>query len=715
MFMYCRPALQRKPFQTVNKSSLTAVRGLKFAVNTFLQNTIINMYDTCGSIEDARKVFDDIDNPNVYSWNMIIAAYRSHGISQEAFKLFHQMQRTAVQPDNFTFSSILPVCGNVASLNHGFQIHGKIIRCRLQFDVIVMNALIDIYAKCGSVHKARELFDKMRNTDVVSWNSMITGYAQNGALDKALRLFEDMPQQNVVSWNAIMAGYEQNGLVDKALQIFKQMQLTSVKPNSATFVGILQSCAKMGALEQGMEIHQEIIESGFGSDIAVVTSLMDMYAKCGEVQQARRLFDKMHIADVISWNALIAGYVRNGLLEEALEIFMQMEFASVKPNSATFVNILPACAKMRALEQGMEIHRKVIAFGFTSHVVITALIDVYAKCGRVQMACKLFEKLNYPDVVSWNTMITGYVQNGVLDKALQLFKEMPQRDVISWTTIVAGYAQNGFCDKALEFFKQMQLTGVIPNSATFASVLPACAKMGALEQGMEIHQKIIESGFLSEIVATSLLDMYAKCGSIRKARELFNKMYQPSLVSWNAMIAGYGMHGYSEDALQTFEQMHSRSTPNPISLLCVLSACSHAGLVDDGCKYFNSMSEFYCITPTMDHYVCMVDLLSRSGYLVEALNFIFKMPVKPDLAVWMSLLSACRSHKNIWLGEFVASLLFQLDLQTSAPYVLLSNIYAEEGRWHDVHKVRELMNDRGITKTPGCSWIEVHEMVNAWG
>ncbi|XP_059076662.1 pentatricopeptide repeat-containing protein At1g56690, mitochondrial [Cryptomeria japonica] len=602
-----------------------------------LKNTLINMYDKCGSLVDARRVFDHISQPDVCSWNMIIAAYRRHGLPQQAFTLFHQMQRT-VQPNQFTFSCILPVCASVASLKHGLQIHAKIIRCS-QPDVIVISTLIDMYAKCGSIQNARELFDNMPHRDVVSWNSIIAGYVQNGFLNEGLRLFKDMPQQNVVSWTSIIAGYAQNGHVEKTFEIFKQMQFAGVKPNSSTFASILPACAQLGALEQGMEIHKSMVESGLVSDV----------------------------------------------------------------------------------------------------VVVTALIDMYAKCRKMLKACHLFDKMAERNEVSWNTMITGYAQNGILDEAVRVFKEMPQPTVVSWTAIVAGYAQNGLAEKGLDFFKQMQLTnlkldssafasvlpacaklgtlaqGVNPGISTFASILPACAKLGTLEQGMEIHQIIIKCGFLSEVVSTALTHMYAKCGSIQKAHKLFDNMHHPDAIAWNAMIAGYAINGYSEDSLRKFELMRqSGINPSPVSFVCVLFACSHAGLLDDGCKYFNSMSNSYCVIPIMDHYACMVDLLGRAGHLEDALNFIIKMPIKPDVVVWMCFLGACRSHKNIELGEFVGTLLFELDPKHSQPYVLLSNIYAELGRWSDIQKVRKLLKVKGIRKIPGCSWIEVHKIIHAF-
>jgi len=361
--------------------------------------------------------------------------------------------------------------------------------------------------------------------------------------------------------------------------------------------------------------------------------------------------------------------------------------------------------------------KKIIRSGFQSDViVVSALIDMYAKCGSMQKARELFDKMHHRDVVSWTTMVTRYVQNGYVDEALKLFQAMPQRDVFSWTSMIAGYAQNGRAEEALKLFQQMHLAGMRPNSRTFASILPVCASLGALEHGMEIHADIIRSGLECDlIVANALIDMYAKCGILDTAHKLFDRMHQRDVVSWTAMIAGYAVHSCGKEALELFEQMkYSGISPDHVTLVCVLSACCHAGLVEEGYQYFNRLSKDYHITPTMDHYSCMVDLLCRAGRLDEAQTFISKMPITPDVEMLISLLGVCKIHNKIELAECVAELIFELDPENAAPYVLLSNIYATAGRWEDIEKVRKMMKDRGVKKTPGCSWIEINKQVHAF-
>ncbi|KAH9310398.1 hypothetical protein KI387_025433 [Taxus chinensis] len=466
--------------------------------------------------------------------------------------------------------------------------------------------------------------------------------------------------------------------------------LTTHNPpvSSSTYFQLLQTCISKKTLSQGNQIHSHINQRGFkfAKHKLLQNTLIRMYDKCGCLMDARQVFNQMTHRDIVSWTVIIAAYTRQGCPHEALTLFYQMQRTGIHPDGFAFASILPACAKIRALEDGINIHKSIIESGFLSdYVVASALVDMYVKCGSIQ-------------------------------KARDLFDKMSERDVVSWTGMIAGYAQNGFVEIALETYKQMQLAGVKPDSTTFASILPACAKMGALEQGVDMHQSIMESGFLSNlVVANALVDMYAKCGSIHKAREVFDEMPRKDVFSWTAMIAGYAQNSFCKDALQLFEVMKLSGTyPDRVSLVCVLLACSHAGLVNEGCKYFSGMSDSFCITPTIDHYVCMVDLLGRAGYLEETLNFIIKMPIKPVVVVWRCLLGACKAHKNIGLGIFMATLLFELDPQNAATYVLLSNIYAEVGRWGEVQMVRKLMKDGGIKKIPGCSWIEDNKMVHAF-
>eukprot|EP01018_Ginkgo_biloba_P032703 Gb_11926 [translate_table: standard] len=727
-----------------------------FDSNISVGNALIDMYSKCKSVHSARHMFDGMLERNVISWTAMIAGYAQNGCSGEALKLFRDMQLHRVKSNRITIVSVLPALANLSALQQGKEIHQFIVKSGFLSDVCVGNSLIDMYAKCGRIEIARQLFD-------------------------------NMPKRDVVSWNTLIASYSRHRHGNEALSLFDQMQQADVKPNSITMVSVLSACANLGTLQQGRCIHDYIIRSGFESDASVGTALVAMYFKCGSIENARQLFDKTSDRDVVLWNAMISGYSQNGHANEALTLFNQMQMANVTPDTVTMVGVLQACAHLGVLDQGKWIHGYVIRSGFELDVFIgNSLVAMYAKCGSLDIARNLFDKMFYTDVISWNAMISGYSQNGHAAEALSLFRQillagakpdsvtvvsvlpasahlatlhqgksihgyiirnglawdvsvensivnmyakygiieiarhlfdkMSKRDVITWNAIIAGYSQNEQASEALVLFHHMQLADTKPNSITMVSVLQACAHLAALQQGKWIHDCIIKYGFESDVsVANALLTMYAKCGSIEFARQVFDNMCKRDVVSWNAMIMGYGMHGNAEDALALFDQMQQTDlTPDHITFIGVLSACRHGGLVEEGWQYFYCMNRDYCVTPKMEHYACMVDLLGRAGRLNEAHNFVKKMPIEPDASVLGALLGACRIHCNIELAEHVSKYLFELEPKNAGNYVLLSNIYAAAGRWADVAMVRTMLKDRELKKTPGCSRIEIKNRIHTF-
>eukprot|EP01018_Ginkgo_biloba_P036696 Gb_40437 [translate_table: standard] len=572
------------------------------------------------------------------------------GLLKQAF------ERRCIPVDYNMYASLFQACTNLKLLK---QVHAQMLRSGLERRIFAETKFVTMYAMWGSMETARLVFDKINKPNVFLWNVMIRGYARNGPCEEALTLYN-------------------------------QMQHAGIQTDKYTYPFVLKACASLLALQEGKKIHDQIVRIGLESDVYVGNSLVTMYARWGDTEIARQLFDKMPVRDVVSWNAMIVGYAQNGHSNEALALFNQMQ-----------------------------------------------LTAMYSKCGSVEIARQLFDKMDNRNVVSWNTMITGYIQNGHANEALtlfcqmqlsdlkpdlvtmiarRLFDKMSRRNVVSWSAMIAGYALNGRADETLELFNQMQLADVKADSVTMVSVLPACAQLSALQQGKGIHAYIIKCGFESDVfVANALIDMYAKCGNIESARHLFEKMSKRDLVSWNSLIAGYGMHGQGEDALAVFSKMQQTSIkPNHITFVCVLSACSHAGMVDEGWQYFDHMIQEYGISPRVEHYACMVDLLGRAGHLDDAQNFIANMPIEPGASVWGALLGACRIHCNIELGERVAERLFDLEPENAGCYVLLSNIYAAAGRWDNVAKVRVMMKDRRLKKAPGCSLIEVNNRVHAF-
>ncbi|KAJ7526930.1 hypothetical protein O6H91_16G028000 [Diphasiastrum complanatum] len=615
-------------------------------LDVFLGSALVDMYSKCGCIELAHQVFKKMSERNVVSWSAMISGYAQNGLGNEALALYEQMKQDGVQPNRVTYVVLLKACGNIGALEQGKQLHYDIIRSGFESDVTIGNTLVDMYAKCGCIELACQLFSKMSNRDVVSWTAMIAGYAKCGCIEHARQVFNEMSERSVVSWNSMIAGYAQNGLGKEALALYEQMKRESLQPNIVTYVSALSACASIAALEQGKQLHSDIIRSGFESDVTVGNTLVDMYAKCGCTEHALQVFSKMSKRDVISWNSMIAGYEQNGLCKEALALYEQMKEELVQPNYVTYAILLKACASIAALEQGKQLHSDIIKSGYESDVIVgNTLVDMYAKCGCTEHARQVFNKMSVQDVVSWTSMIVGYEQNELGKEALALYEQMKQE-------------------------------GVQPNIVTYVALLKACGSISALELGKHLHSEIIRNGFESDlIVGNTLIDMYAKCGCIEDAHQVFNKMSERNVVSWTQMIAGYAQQGLGKEALTLLERMQREGMkPDEATYVSVLSACSHSGLVDEGCHLFDFMCKDHSVTLTLQHYACMVDLLGRAGCLADAEDFINKMPIQPDAVIWMTLLGSARNHGHVEIGRRAFECVVKLEPENAAAYVLLSNI-----------------------------------------
>ncbi|KAL0360604.1 UNVERIFIED_CONTAM: Pentatricopeptide repeat-containing protein, mitochondrial [Sesamum radiatum] len=442
---------------------------------------------------------------------------------------------------------------------------------------------------------------------------------------------------NVFSWNSIIAELARSGDSVEALKAFSSMRKSALKPNRSTFPCAIKSCSALCDLASGKQAHQQAFVFGYGSDLFVSSALIDMYSKCGQLGDARVVFDEISMRNVVSWTSMINGYVQNDCAREALLLFKEL-----------------LAEESGAAWRRMGVHGFVIKRGLNEVLGVgNTLIDAYAKCGLVEFSKKVFDEMNEKDLISWNSMI-------------------------------AVCAQHGLGEDAIGVFQSMVWSEVEYNAVTLSAVLLACAHSGALRTGKGIHTQVVKMNLESNvIVGTSIIDMYCKCGRVNSARRAFDRMNEKNVKSWSAMIAGYGMHGKAREALEVLSDMiQAGIKPNSITFVSVLSACCHAGLVDQGWHWFCAMQHRFNIEPTVEHYGCMVDLLGRAGFLRKAYNLIEEMRVRPDFVIWCSLLASCRIHKNVELGEISARKLFELDPNNSGYYTLLSNIYAEAGRVH---------------------------------
>ncbi|KAJ4950262.1 hypothetical protein NE237_027094 [Protea cynaroides] len=502
--------------------------------------------------------------------------------------------------------------------------------------------------------------------------------------DHARLVFDQTREPNIFLWNSMIQGFVSNDCLGEAMEFYGLMRKEGLFPNNFTFPFVLKASARLCDLESGVKIHTHLLKGGFENDVFVKTSLLCLYAKCACLDGAHKLFDDMTDRNVVSCTAIITGYIGVGRFVEAVQVFQRMLEMNLRPDSFTLVRVLSACSQLGDIKTGDWVHKCIEDIGITMNVfVATALVDMYAKCGS-------------------------------MEKARSVFDGMLERDIVSWGAMIQGYAMNGLPKEAVEIFFQMQRENVKPDCFTMVGILSACARLGALELGQRVSCLIDKKEFhFNPVLGTALIDMYAKCGSFAQAWQVFQAMQERDIVVWNAVISGLALNGYVKAAFALFGQMEkSGIRPEGNTFIAILCGCSHAGLVDEGRRYFHSMNRIYSLTPRIEHYGCFVDLLGRAGLLEEAHHLIKDMPFQANAVVWGALLGGCRIHRDTHLAEHVLKRLIELEPWSSGNYVLLSNIYSTSGRWNDSAKLRLTMNERGIQKTPGCSWIEFDGVVH---
>ncbi|KAF4346809.1 hypothetical protein G4B88_013279 [Cannabis sativa] len=583
--------------------------------------------------------------------------------------------------------------------------------------------LLPLIDQCTHIKQLKQIHAQMLRTglfyDPYSASRLITASALSSfsSLHYAQQVFDQIPQPNIYTWNTLIRAYASSSDPRRSLLVFLQMlEQCSESPNKFTYPFVVKAASEMKDYLVGRGFHGMAIKSSLGSDVFILNSLVHFYGSCGDLDMAYQVFRNIPRKDVVSWNSMIAAFAQGNFPEEAFSLFREMEMENVKPNDVTMVSILSACGKKLDIEFGRWLCSYIERNGITSNLTLNnAMLDMYVKCGSVQDAKLLFDKMLEKDVVSWTTMLDGYARSGKYDEAQHVFNEMPKQDIAAWNALISSYEQNGKPKEALAVFHQLQLSkSVKPDQITLVSTLSACSQLGAIDPGRWIHVYIGRQGFkLNCHLTTSLIDMYAKCGELEKAIEVFNSVEKKDVFVWSAMIAGLAMHGRGKDAIDLFSQMlQAKVKPNSVTFTNILCACSHTGLVEEGKDLFCKMEPVYGVVPGVKHYSCMVDMLGRSGNLKEAVEFIKKMPIAPTASIWGALLGGCKLHGNVEYAEYACSQLLELDPRNHGAYVLLSNIYAKRNKWDQVSRLRKLMRDSGIKKEPGCSSIEVNGIVH---
>uniref|UniRef100_A0A1D1YFF5 Pentatricopeptide repeat-containing protein At1g19720 n=1 Tax=Anthurium amnicola TaxID=1678845 RepID=A0A1D1YFF5_9ARAE len=670
--------------------------GLVRNPNPFVDTKLVSMYAKCGDLDRARKVFAGMRQRNLFTWSAMINGYAREQMWEQVLDLFFHMMEEGVVPDAFLFPKFLQACANTGDAEAGRLLHSLAVRMgllELAVEAHVSNSILAMYAKCCEMDSAKKFFNEMCTRDLVSWNSLISGCCQCGENEEALGLFE-------------------------------RMQTEGIKPGLVTWNILITSYNQMGRLDVAMGLMKKMGQSGL-------------------------------VPDVVTWTSMISGFVQNNRAGQALDLFHKMQSGGVEPNRVTFASAISACASLKDCRKGNELHAYAVKAGCADKLLVSnSLIDMYAKCGRLEDAQRIFRGIADRDVFTWNSLIGGYAQNGYCGKAYDLFSKMADsgvpRNVVTWNVMISGYLQNGDVDQAMELFRimesegigrstaswnllisgslqncqknmalrifrQMQFLGKRPNHITMLSVLPACANILSTLKVKEIHACTFRTGLLSEVsVANSLVDTYMKSGNVILAESVFSSISSIDVLSWNSMIEGYILHGQPQTAIDLFNQMKKEVKPDQVTFTSVLRAYGLQKMVNEGRELFSSMTDVYQMQPIMEHYAAMVQLLSHCGRLKEASEFIKKMPLEPDSNVWAALLTASRRFGNLDLANHAIGHLLSLKSKNTVIKRLSLQIHALYGETNDTLKTSKpgKVADGGDDETLGCCWIEVKNKVH---
>ncbi|KAG8391250.1 hypothetical protein BUALT_Bualt01G0168600 [Buddleja alternifolia] len=610
-------------------------------------NKAITLSCQTGELERARHLFDTMLERTVVSWNTMITGYSKWNMFPEALDLISLMHHSDVKLNETTFSTSLSVCGRSKALIDGKKMHGLVLKSGHQRFNLVGSALLYVYANCREIGDGRRVFDQLHHENELLWSLMLVGYVECNLMSEALSVFDRMPRRGVVEWTTLISGYvKSDDGCKKALEMFKMMRENyEAVPNEFTLDCIVRACGRLGDLSGGRVVHGLLIKGGFEIEGSLSGALISFYSSCEVIEDAKNIYNNMPNPFLSDSNELIGGLLKLGKIHEAELIFCNM----AERNSVSF----------------------------------NLMIKGYAMCGRLEDSKRLFMQMPVRILTSLNTMILVYARNGDIDKAFELFeKAKGEGSPITWNSMISGYILNDQHENALKLYLTMRQKSISQTRSTFSVLFHACACLGSLQQGELLHAHLEKTPFASNVyVGTALIDMYSKCGSISAARAAFICISYPNVAAWTALING----------------------PNAATFVAVLSACARAGLVDEGMRFFHLMKEYYDITPTLEHFTCVVDLLGRSGLLHEAEELIEGMPIEVDKILLISLLNASSFWMDMEIAERVAEKMFTLDPKPSSACVIMSNMYSRSGKWGQKVKVRDFLRESGVNLHPDYS------------
>ncbi|XP_050214718.1 putative pentatricopeptide repeat-containing protein At3g13770, mitochondrial [Mercurialis annua] len=584
--------------------------------------------------------------------------------SKEALSFIRDDEAAKVEPSYYF--PLLHECIANNSISETQIIHAHIIKTGAHQDLSLMTFLVNVYGKCGSMSNAQTVFDKLSRRNVVAWTSLMTGFVQNSQPYLAIEVFQDMLDSEIL-------------------------------PSNFTLGIALNASSSINSIELGKQLHAFVIKYLTDYDSSIGNSLCSLYSNFRSLESSINIFRSIREKNVISWTAVISACGGNGDAAKGLKFFDEMLHEDIMPNEFTFATVFSLCCVMLALNVGRQVHSLSIKRGYQSNLRISnSVMYLYLKCGCMDEARNLFDKMEITNSVTWNAMIAGHAQ------AMDTAKD----DFVAY--------RSGL--KALHIYLKLNRTGMKSDPFTLSSVLTVCSKLLALEQGEQFHAHTIKSGFLSDVVVgTAVVNMYTKCGSIQKASKVFVEMSTRTLISWTTMITSFAQHGFSQQALQLFEDMRLAGLrPNQITFVGVLAACCHAGMVDEAFRYFDMMQKEYKLKPVMDHYGCLVAMFVKMHRIDEAFDIVKKMDFEPSEFIWSLLIAGCRNHDQQELGFYAAEKLLMLKPKDTETYVMLLNMYISAERWQDVTRLRKFMKEEKLGKLNDWSWISIKDRIHSF-
>ncbi|CAL4895129.1 unnamed protein product [Urochloa decumbens] len=621
---------------------------------------LVDLLARLGRGSSSRRLLEEAaDGKDAVLWNKHVAMLAEAEEWREAIAVFAEMQARGVSADGYACARALHACGRAGALREGKAVHAHAAKAgHVAAHPLVPGFLAGMYAENADVAAATRVLETT-DAAAVAWNAVLACCARLGLVDDALELAERMvrsgPEPSLATWNTVLSGCSRHGHDMEAFGVVRRMMKQGLLPDSSTMSSLLKSVANLGQLAHGMEAHGFFLRHRLEPDVYTGTAFVDMYAKCGRLDCAQKVFNALDLRNMTTWNSLVSGYANAGQFDNALKLVEEM--------------------KMNRLD---------------------------------------------PDITTWNGLITGYSMNGRSSQAALLLRQIKAiglaPNVVSWTSLISGSCHNGEYEDSFYFFNEMQKDDVQPSVVTMSVLLRACAGLALLKKGKEMHCFVLRRAYDHDmVVRTALIDMYSKAGSLTSAKRIFESIQKNNLVSCNAMLTGLAVHGQGREAMALFHDMcNSGLKPDSITFTALLTACRSMELITEGWEYFDSMESRYGVTPTVENYACMVDLLSRCGYLDEAMDFINKSPFKSAASLWGALLTGCTVHGNLALAEAAARKLFKLEPYNSANYLQMVSLYEHEQMFDEAESLKYAMKARTLNTRPGWSWIQIEQSIHVF-